>query len=535
MRVLPHAPSNMTLDAEPAVSRSRPGTSCPVDLSPLPDVAASSGDDVRDAVRRARDAQPGWAARSLREREEAIDALATHLLERSAEIQELIEQELGRPRILSVIAEICAAREYVKQVVRAGRAALAPERIKLSKLDWPGKSAVVEAVPRGVVAIIAPWNYPLANYYKHFFPAVLAGNAVVLKPSEHTPRTGAWFAKQCQEVFPKDLVQVVQGAGDIGAALIDAGVDAVTFTGSVRTGRKVAAHAGERLIPCSVELGGKDAAIVLADCDLDRTAIGVVTWAMQNTGQDCSSIERVYVEESIADAFAARVSAIAKKLRVSTGEGIADIGPVQNEAQLRIVESHVSEAIEKGALLLAGGKRTGKGLGFEPTVLDHCTHAMQVVAEETFGPVLTILRVRDAEHAIEMANDTSYGLNASVWTRDIDRGSALARRLQAGVGYVNNHSIAGAMPEIPWTGVKQTGPGVAASRHAYHTFVRRRTLFVDTNSKPDPIWFPADENLREFGEAIVARGLYGGLGVMFKLLGLLGKRVKAVQALSQST
>ncbi|MEI8256755.1 MAG: aldehyde dehydrogenase family protein [Deltaproteobacteria bacterium] len=525
----------MTLDAEPSVPTALPGTMSPVDRSPLPTVEPSSEADVREAVRRAREAQSSWAARPLRERESAIDALAIRLLEGSAEVQALIEQELGRPRALSVVVEICAARDYVKQVVRAGRSALAPERIKLSKLDWPGKSAIVEAVPRGVIAIIAPWNYPLANYYKHFFPAVLAGNAVVLKPSEHTPRTGAWFAKQCEAVFPKDVVQIVQGRGDIGAALIDAGVDAVTFTGSVRTGRKVAAHAGERLIPCSVELGGKDAAIVLADCDLDRTAIGVVTWAMQNAGQDCSSIERVYVEEAIADAFAARVTAIAKKLRVSTGEGLAEVGPLQNEAQLRIVESHVDEAKQKGATVLAGGKRTGKGLGFEPTVLDRCTHSMLVVTDETFGPVLPIIRVRDAEHAIEMANDCQYGLNASVWTRDIARGSDLARRLQAGVVYVNNHSIAGSMPEIPWTGVKQTGPGVAASRHAYHTFVRRRTLFVDTNTKPDPIWFPADENIAAFGDAIVARGLHGGLGVMLKLLGLLGKRVKAVQALARGT
>jgi acyl-CoA reductase-like NAD-dependent aldehyde dehydrogenase len=522
-----------TATARPRTAKAPPGTISPADGSPLEPVTSSTVDDVTAAAARARAAQPAWAALPLSERERAIDHFATRLLERRAEAIAVLAQEMGRSPADNLFHEIAAAREFTRSVIRAGRVALAPEKIRLSALDWPGKKVVVEAVPRGLVGIIAPWNYPLANFYKHFFPAVLSGNAVLLKPSEHTPRCGAWFARQCAEVFPRDLVQVVQGGSAIGEAVIDA-VDAVTFTGSVPTGKRVAARAGERLIPCSVELGGKDAAIVLADCDLDRTVAGILFWATHNAGQDCSAIERVYVEASIADRFVAQLAAAARKLRVASPGVVGDLGPLQNERQLEIVEEHVEEARRLGAKVLCGGARTGHGYGYAATVIDDCAQTMKVVREETFGPVIAVVRVKDAEEAIAKANDSRYGLTGSVWTTDLDRGAALARRMEVGIAFVNNHSIAGALPEIPWTGVKDTGPGVASSRHAYPTFVRRRTVFVDSNRKPDPIWYPADDSLTAFGEALVQRGLGGGLGVMVKLVGLLGKRVKAIQALSGS-
>jgi acyl-CoA reductase-like NAD-dependent aldehyde dehydrogenase len=515
------------------MTTSMPGTISPADGSPLVAVAPSTVADVQAAVARARAAQPAWSARPLAEREAAVTLLATRLLEQRADVIAILGKEMGRSPTDNLFHEVAAARDFTRAAIRAARVALAPETVKLSMLDWPGKKVVVEAVPRGVIGIIAPWNYPLANFFKHFFPAVLSGNAVVLKPSEHTPRTGAWFAKLCGEVFPPGLVQIVQGDGAVGEALIDAGIDAVTFTGSVPTGRKVAARAGERLIPCSVELGGKDAAIVLADCDLDRTVAGVLFWAIQNAGQDCSSIERVYVEQAVADAFVKQLAAAASRLRVSTPDAPGDLGPLQNAAQLRIVEEQVEDAKRLGAKVLSGGARCGGGFGYSPTVLDQCTQDMKVVRDETFGPVIAIVRVKDAEEAIAKANDSRYGLTGSVWTRDLARGAAIARRLEVGIAFVNNHSIAGGMPEIPWTGMKDTGFGVASSHHSYPTFVRRRTLFTDSNAKPDPIWFPLDENMTAFGEALVSRGLGGGLGTMVKLIGLLGKRVKAIQELAQ--
>ncbi|MBL9038138.1 MAG: aldehyde dehydrogenase family protein, partial [Archangium sp.] len=393
--------------------------------------------------------------------------------------------------------------------------------------------AVIEAVPRGVVGIIAPWNYPLGNFFKHLFPALLAGNGVVLKPSEFTPRTGAWLASVCAEVFPAGLVGLVTGGGDVGAALLDAGLDSVCFTGSVATGKKISARAGEKLLPCTVELGGKDAAVVLADCDLDRTAAGIATWSCLNSGQDCSSIERVYVESAIADAFAARIAGFVKALKVAPAAN-ADIGTIQNEKQLELIEAHVADAVAQGAKVLAGGARTGSGLGFTPTVLDGCTESMRIMREETFGPVVCLRRVADAEEAVRLANDCAYGLNGSVWTTNLARGEALARRLECGVACVNNHSLAGINPWIPWTGVKDTGPGVANSVFAYPNYVRRRTVYVDGNKAPDPWWLPGDENLAPFADALVARALTGGLGVLLKLAGLVGKRAAAIRAHGRS-
>jgi acyl-CoA reductase-like NAD-dependent aldehyde dehydrogenase len=501
---------------------------CPADESPLPPVEYSSPDDVKRAVERARKAQRAWAELSIGERAERLLAVAQRILEGQDEICRILEQETGRSPTESRMTEIATTADYVKGVIRAGMKALAPERIKLSALDFPGKKVVVEVVPRGVIGIIAPWNYPVSNFYKSVWPALLAGNGVVLKPSEHTPRSGAWLAAQLAGALPEGLVGLVQGKGEVGQALIDSGIDSIVFTGSVPTGRRVALAAAERLIPSSLELGGKDAAIVLADCDMPRTVAGVLQWSMHNAGQNCAAIERVYVEEAIADAFVDKLGKAAQRLKVAPEEGPSDLGPLQNAAQLAIVEAHVADAKKKGARVMSGGERTGRGFGYRPTVLDGCSDEMRVVREETFGPVVAIVRVKDAEEALRRANDSPYGLNGSVWTRNIERGEALARRLEVGVALVNNHSFTGILPETPWTGVKDTGPGIAASRHAYAHLVRPRTLLVDRSKKPDPFWFPANADLEQMSLALVERNK-GSFMALFKLAGLLGKRVKAIR------
>jgi len=511
-----------------------PGTIRPADGSPTEPVAPTPLQEVPAIVARARAAQPAWAALSLDARAESVNRFGRALLERHAELAKVMAEEMGRSELECIGDELMSAKEFIKAAIGVARLALAPVKVPISKLDYPGKRAVIEAVPRGVVGIIAPWNYPIGNFFKHLFPALLAGNGVVLKPSEHTPRSGAWLAKLCAECFPAGLVGLVQGRGDAGQALLEGGVDALCFTGSVATGKRVSAAAGERLIPCSVELGGKDAAIVLADCDLERTLAGVATWSVFNAGQDCSSIERVYVEASIADAFARRMGQFVGALRV-TPDPKADIGTLQNPRQLEIVEAQVKDAVAQGARVLCGGARTGQGLGFQPTVLDGCTEAMQIMREETFGPVVCIRRVKDAEEAVRLANDSQYGLNGSVWTRDIARGEEIARRLQVGVAVVNNHSLAGVNPWIPWTGTKDTGPGVANSVFAYPNYVRRRTVYVDAAKQPDPWWKPVDENFAPFAQALIERGLKGGLGVLLKLGGLVSKRSKAIRAAAQKT
>lgn len=511
------------------MSSPAPGTVNPITGAELPPVAHTDPADVAGIIAKARAAQAAWAATPFPERARRVQALGRLIVERRAEGAAAMAPELGRTPGMCEIAELNNSVAFADAVIKAGRRALAPHKVGLSMLDFPGKRAVVEPVARGVVGIIAPWNYPVGNFMKSLLPALLSGNAVVMKPSEQTPRAGAWLAGLAREAIGGEVVQLVQGGGAVGAALVDAGIDAVVFTGSVPTGRKVAAAAAARLIPCSLELGGKDAAIVLADADLDRTAVGISQWSMFNSGQDCSSIERVYVEASVADAFVAKLAKVVGGLRVADGTGEAELGALQNAAQLDIVEAHVADAVAKGAKVLCGGTRTGTGNGYPGTVLDHCTHDMQVMTDETFGPVVAICRVADAEEAVRLANDSRYGLNGSVWTKDLAKGEALARRLEVGVALVNNHSFTGTLPETPWTGTKETGPGVASSQWAYGTFVRRRTVLVDKNKDPDPFWMPADETLATFRDLLAQKNLGGGIGVMLKLGGVLGKRVKAIR------
>jgi acyl-CoA reductase-like NAD-dependent aldehyde dehydrogenase len=231
------------------------------------------------------------------------------------------------------------------------------------------------------------------------------------------------------------------------------------------------------------------------------------------------------VEAAVADELVAKLGKVVQRLVVGR-----DLGPLINTRQLELVEAHVQEAVSAGARVVCGGARTGVGLGYQPTVLDHCTESMRVMSEETFGPVIAVARVADVDEAIRRANASAYGLNGSVWTRDITRGQSIARRLEVGVALVNNHALTGTMAQLPWTGVKDTGTGVAQSVHAYASFVRRRAVFTDTSRGPDPWWVPLDDNATTLSELLAQRGL-GSLGATLKLAGLLGKRVKAIKAL----
>lgn len=519
---------NTGITTGPMKSETEIGGVSPVDLHELPVVKTTPLADIAGVVARARAAQPAWEALGFEGRAALMKKACRLLLERREQLGALIRDEAGKQPAHAQLHEAIGPLDYVSGWIKVARPQLRPKRLPINPIAMPGKSASTELIPRGVIGIIAPWNYPLGVYFKPSLPALLTGNAVVLKPSEYCPRTGALFAQLLSEVLPKDVVQVVQGARDVGAALITSGIDALSFTGSPVGGRAVLKACAEQMIPCSVELGGKDPAIVLADCELERTVLGILNWGIHNSGQDCGSVERVYVVDEIADRFVEALGRAASRLKVPSKPGDvegASIGPLSNPMQLGIVEAHIADAVAKGAKVVTGGKKTGIGCWHEATILDRCTQDMRVVAEETFGPVIAVVRVKDVEQAITLANDSRYGLNASIWTTDLERAEQLARRLQAGTIFINNHALTGAMPFAPWTGVKDTGYGVANSEHALHTFTRPRTIFVDRGHAPDPWWLPADPLLKDMAERL-AKAQLGQLVAALGLPGVMRARKK---------
>lgn len=462
-------------------------TTSPLDGEPLSPVEATPAESVGKLVARAREAQGRWAQKPLEERMEIVYRVKDRILDAGEEIARVLRSECGKPEGEAWTAEVVPNADLVEHWVDGIEEALAPEEITLDPMTYPGKSGAIHAVPRGVIALITPWNFPIAIPLRTIVPALLAGNAIVFKPSEHSPRAGALIGKLFEGLLPPDLLLVVQGGGDVGAALVNASPDLVVFTGSVPTGRRIAEAAARSLVPVSLELGGKDAAIVLEDADVERAARGIVWGAFNNAGQNCASIERVYVHEKISKALVDRMVALTRELRV--GE---DVGPLTTRQQLEIVERHVEGAREAGAEILCGGKATGKGLLFEPTIVKVAASdesRVQLMTDETFGPILPVVVVKTEEEAINRANDSRYGLTASIWTKKTTRGEQLAERLRAGVVTVNNHGFTAAIAAAPWSGVGESGFGVTNSKHALREFTRPRFVLVDKSSAKSELWW----------------------------------------------
>ena len=443
----------------------------PATGTPLGQVPRCTADDVADAARAARTAQPGWAATPARDRSAILLRFAGLLLERQAEVLDLIQLENGKAR-LHAFEEIIDVATTSRYYARTAPRLLRPQR-RAGAL--PGLTRTWEVRhPKGVVGVISPWNYPLTLGIGDILPALAAGNAVILKPDSQTPFTALWTAELLAEAgLPPGVLQVVTGSGaELGTPLIDCS-DFLMFTGSTATGRAVAAQAAQRLIDYSMELGGKNALLILADAGTSRAVPGAVRAAFTGTGQVCVSVERMYVEDAVWDEFVPRFVLATRALRLGHALGYRpDIGSLASAKQLEAVAGHVSDAVGKGARVLAGG-RARPDIGpyfYEPTILTDTSADMKLYAEETFGPVVSLYRVASADEAVERANDSRYGLSFSVWTRDPRKGRRIASRLAAGNVNINEaYAATWGSVDAPMGGWKDSGAG---SRHGEHGLLK---------------------------------------------------------------
>ena len=470
----------------------------PADGSKLGEVRTFTEEEAREAVARAKKAQKQWEDAGLDERIRVLRRFRDVLLDRAEEVCELISRENGKVLQESLEMEVFPIADLITYFTGRAKSILSPRKISLHLLKH--RRSYLQYRPRGVVLIISPWNFPFSIPFGEVVMSLLAGNAVVLKPASLTPL----IALKGRELFDAagldpDVFQVVPCAGRVGSAMIDMGVNFVNFTGSTAVGKKVAEACGRNLIPCTMELGGKDPALVLPDADLDVVTGSLVWGAFANAGQVCASIERAYVHESVYDEVVKRVVEKTKKLRV--GDPLADgtdMGAITDPGQLEVVERQVADAIKAGAKVLTGGKRLeGPGRYYAPTVMVDVNDKMEAVSEETFGPTLPIMKCATVEEMIERANHSPYGLNAYVYTRDKEQARRVAERLEAGTVMVNETLFTHACPETPWQGVKQSGMGRVHSDDglrdlciAYH--VNEETV---PTMKWSPFWQPYSHSM----------------------------------------
>jgi acyl-CoA reductase-like NAD-dependent aldehyde dehydrogenase len=449
--------------------------------------------EVRAAVARARVAQGEWADLGLRRRIAVGREFQRKLQQRKSEIAQAITREAGKPVAEALTTEVLVVLDAARFLIENGYRLLRDEPVPHGNLAAKLKTGRLLREPYGVLGIISPWNYPFSIPATEVLAALVAGNAVVLKPSEFT----SLVALELQSLLraagvPRDVFQVIIGDGATGAALVHSPIDKLIFTGSVATGKRIAMAAAERLLPVVLELGGKDPMLALDDADVDVASSAAVWGAFVNAGQTCLSVERCYVHRSLYELFLKACVEKTKKLRVGNGlDPETDVGPMIHEHQLRIVESHVEDAVARGARVLAGGSRlTELGNNFyQPTVLADVTHEMRIMREETFGPVLPVMPFDTEEEAIRLANDSEYGLAASVWTRDSVRGEKLARHIQAGTIMVNDVISCFAISEAPHGGVKSSGVGRTHGRCGLDEMVRLKYVDNDLMPAMKKVWW----------------------------------------------
>lgn len=487
------------------------------------EVPVMGASEVRAVVERARRAQEAWGLLPVEERCERLLRFRDALVDRAEEVVSLLSREAGKPRHEALLHEVMVLANVITYYAKKAPGWLAPREVPLS--IHRHRKSYIQYAPRGVIGIISPWNYPLFLAFSDAVAALVTGSAAVIKPSETTPL----IALKAKEIWdstglPEDLLGVVTGYGETGAALIDSGIQKLIFTGSVSTGRKVAAACAERLIPSVLELGGKAPLIACQDADIERTARAIVFGGFSNSGQVCVSVERVYAHEKIYEELLDEVVSLTRGLtQGDPTKDFCDVGAIIFPRQIDVAEAHIRDAVNQGATVKIGGERgAGPGQFFQPTVLADCNHQMTVMTEEIFGPIVPMMRVSSDEEAIRLANESHLGLNAYVFTKDRDKGRQIAERIEAGSVLVNDVLTNGGLPEVPFGGFKETGWGRRSGKDALRDLAEIRHINYDRfrSMRRDPIWYPYTEKSYRWAMRGL-RAMFSGGGIVQRISELL--------------
>lgn len=449
--------------------------------------------EVIEAVDAARAAQPGWAGLDLWERARILQKVSDLVRSRAQPLKELITREMGRPLFESDI-EVNETADMLKYFANEGKTALDGESPVLDSTLFPHKLSMNRYEPLGVIGVIKPWNYPFELPFWSIGAALLSGNTVVFKPSELTPQVGMEIGRVCQDAgIPAGVVNVVTGDDSTGRLLVKSDVDAISFTGSTKAGQSIFTESGDRLHKLSLELGGSDPFIVFADANLPQAIAGAVWGRYANCGQVCTAAKRFIVHASVYDSFLDGLVGAVQKLRIGDGlDPSTDLGPLVSKAQRDNIENIVTDAVKKGAVVKCGGRvppSHHKGFFYEPSILTNVTATMRALSEEVFGPVATVQSFGTEDEAVRLANDTVYGLGASVWSSTLHTAVRVANSLRCGMVWVNDINVA--YPNCPWGGTKYSGIGRELSRHGIREFANIKHINIDYGGEPSrPWWYP---------------------------------------------
>jgi acyl-CoA reductase-like NAD-dependent aldehyde dehydrogenase len=515
--------TSVSAPAEASPERKTIRNLSPADGEPLAPVNVTTPDEVRAAVQRAKRAQAAWARMPIEERAERVLRFRDALVENADRLVDVLVRETGKPRNEALLHEILVVADLASYFAHNAARILAPQSISLHFLVH--RASYVHYAPKGVIGVISPWNFPFAIPMGDVIPALLAGNAVVVKPSEVTPLI-ALEAKRIYDStgLPEDLFQVVPGDGATGQALIESGIQKLIFTGGVATGKRVASACGAQLVPCVMELGGKAPLLALSDCDVERTARAIVYGGFCNSGQACISVERVYAHRSIHDPLVRRVKELVNELKQGdASKSFVDVGSIIFGKQMEVAEQLIADAVAKGAEVVAGGERVHRaGNYFQPTVLTECHHGMAVMREEIFGPIVPIQRIDSDEEGIALANDSHLGLNAYVFSKSRERALRVAEKIEAGSVVVNDVMLNYGACETPFGGLKESGFGRVHGDDSLREMCDKRHVNYGRIPMPsrDPLWFPYSQT----SYSIFSKGLE----VLFHGAGLVQRIVKKI-------